>query len=212
MNNWKVVVDQVVPPKTARAIEVKKGQRVRVVDIEGKQISDFTALNARNLKERLNCSRTIGKTLRWRVQVGDPLYTNYNNVMFTVLEDTCGVHDFGLSGTCDSKITYRMRHKEDPPRDGCCELLYKALKKWGLEYGDLPDTTFNIFQNTPHDPVTGEVRVEEPKSKPGDYLELRAEMDCIIALTACPNDIDPKINGGRITPIGLKVYADQHNE
>lgn len=203
MKNKKLVSKIVVKPRSAEAFVVKKGQLIRVIDIEGKQVSDFIAFNLRDFNERLSCSTTRGELGKIRVSRGDKLYTNIHNVIFTITEDTVGgAHDFGIFGTCH-RGSY-VRYGELPPRDGCVELLRKVVSGWNIQKGLMPDSTFNIFMV--QEDYNSERVFAEPKTKPGDYIEIRAEMDCLVALTSCPNDIDPKINGGKITPIGVEIY------
>lgn len=102
--------------------------------------------------------------------------------MFTIMEDTCGRHDFTL--TPCSKDTFRIIYGEDENRPGCEGNLASALAPWDIGVDRIP-IAFNAFMNVDIDASTGTFRVLAPLSRAGDFLRLRAEMPLIVAMTAC---------------------------
>ena len=130
--------------------------------------------------------------------VGDVLYSVQRRPLLTLVADTVGRHDF-LMGAC-STTSYRLRYGvEDHP--SCQALLGTALAPFGVP-GDVPDT-FNAFMNVPVQP-DGKLTVEVPLSRAGDYVALRAEMDLILGVAACPADLSA-CNNWNPTAIALEL-------
>jgi uncharacterized protein YcgI (DUF1989 family) len=92
------------------------------------------------------------------------------------------------------------------PRDGCHENISKAVAPWELLPEDIPDT-MDLFMNYQHDCARGRWVIGEPVSRPGDYVEFRAEMDLIVGLSNCPLDVLNPCNGYNCTPVKIEVYA-----
>lgn len=210
----KVILDKIIPPKTSLAFVLKKGQHIRITDVEGKQVGDFIIFNEENLKEKFSQRITRGRKAggEWpkiwtanRISTRGKLYSNIHNIMMTIIQDTPiqkGVHDLFL-GPC---ATYDYGVRGIDSREGCLELLTKALKNWGITKEDIPGP-FNVFMNTIPDPKTGRLYIQEPVSRPGDYVELKAEMDCVAALSACPEDTFSLTNGLKCTPLRVTIYS-----
>jgi uncharacterized protein YcgI (DUF1989 family) len=231
-----ILLEEVIPPQGSIGFVVKKGRCLRITDIEGQQVGDFTVINEHNLKEHYDSYRTqrdmfyrnkdtfstlpdgviVGGTylssgIGNRLLAGHKLISNINNAMMTVIADTqvpSGVHDM-RTGRC-SRWTYEERGLR--PRKGCLELFVDALSEWGFtKPEDIPENMC-LFMNVPIDPATGLYYIEEPVTKPGDYIEFRAEMDCICALTACPDNDTSKCNGippHPPKPLHLRVYEEK---
>ena len=190
----------ILEAKTAQAFLVDQGQRVRVSDVDGQQAADFVCFSAHDYGERFSQSKT--RIRHWNVQIttGDALISNRDNVMFTIGEDTVGVHDIMLS-ECHSYL-YEHMFKVGP-RNGCQENLANALEPYSICVDDLPDP-FDIFTDT-RISETGELSIHTAPSGPGDYIDLHAEMDCLIAVSACPEDISA-CNGYNCTRIGVEIH------
>jgi uncharacterized protein YcgI (DUF1989 family) len=88
----------------------------------------------------------------------------------------------------------------------CRSNFERVLKPYGLRLAEIP-YSFNIFMNTTVSPE-GKTQIEEPKSKPGDYIDLRANIDLLIAISNCPQERNP-CNGWNPTPIEVIVYEQQ---
>lgn len=171
-----------ISPRSGVAFRLNRGQRLRVVDPKGEQVSDMLAFNAYDLGEAISSGRTLDYASRIYLTTGDPLYSNRSNVMLRILEDTVGRHDFLL--TPCSKDTFRIIYGDENPHQGCFGNLSEALAPYGVGPDQIP-TAFNIFMNVPINGETGELTVEPPLSKAGDHILFEAEMDLIIGLTAC---------------------------
>jgi len=192
MNNLKALEDVLIPESTGRAFSVKKGQVFRVSVPEGGTVGDFVAFNAANLKERFDQARTKVNNGKIFLTKGDKLYSKSNNVMFTIIEDTYGIHDLQY-GMCsrwvfqnvmaEQEMTVELGHKI--PERGCWENLTDALRPWNIEKEDIP-SPFNIFQTVSIDTTTGKMTNQRVRTKPGDYIDLKAEMDCLVAIANSP--------------------------
>lgn len=119
--------------------------------------------------------------------------------MFTILEDRVGKHDF-LYTPC-SRETFEMLYDHAGHHPSCLENLTNGLAPFGISVDDVP-TTFNIFMNVDVAP-SGKLRIGPPLSRPGDFVELRAEMNLIVGVTACSAELS---NNYSFKPIELEIY------
>ena len=198
------VIDQIViPPRGKMAREVKHGETLRIVDVEGQQVGDFVAFNLHNLDEKFWLSNTIRLNKTVYLSIGHTLYSELSQPMFTITADTCGRHDL-LAGSCNAEID-KVRYNADQ-HYGCVENFVAALSPYGLVRKDIPHS-FNIFMNCPIG-ADGHYEIIEPTSKAGDYIDLRAEMNCLIALSNCPQDLNP-CNSGELKPLKVFIYASK---
>jgi len=182
-----------IPARHGKASFVNNGQMIRVINTHGYQIVDTWAFNRQDMKEFMSMEHCRVSLKSLRPKVGQSLVTNKRRPILTVLEDTtAGVHDM-LLAACDRYRYEELGCKEH--HDNCTDNLAAALNELGLEPLETP-CPFNLFQNTPPDPVTGEIQFLPPVAKPGQYVTLRAEMGLVIAFSACPQDMIP-VNGPR---------------
>lgn len=188
-----------IPPRSGTAFQLKKGQRLTVIDPQGVQVSDLLAFNAHDVRECISNGRTLDYASRLYLTTGDPLYSNRSKIMLKIVEDTCGRHDFLL--TPCSKDTFRIIYGHENPHRGCFGNLVEALTPHGIEPDQIP-CAFNCFMNVPIDGKTGTFTVEPPISKPGDHIDFVAEMDLIIGMTACSAGLS---NGGTYKPIQYRI-------
>lgn len=170
-----------IAPRTGTAFRLAKGQRLRVIDPDGQQVSDLLAFNAADTAEVISSGRTLDYASKLYLTAGAPLYSNRSNVMLRIVEDAVGRHDF-LLAPC-SKDTFRIIYGDTDPHRGCFGNLAEALEPFGIGPDQIP-TAFNVFMNVTVDSQGG-LKVEPPLSKPGDHVLFEAEQDLIIALTAC---------------------------
>ena len=170
-----------ITPMSAKSFIVKKGETIRITDVSGKQPGDLVAFNLEDPSERFSQARTRVENGKSRVTENDTLWTNVNppRVMFTIVGDTCGAHDLLYTPCCRYALTTRF----GVDRDGCLENLAKALTDWEIEEREIP-APLNLFFNVEAH-TSGEVIIVEQTSAPGDYLELQAEMDSLIAISTC---------------------------
>jgi uncharacterized protein YcgI (DUF1989 family) len=190
-----------IAARSAVTLRLPPASVLRVIDVEGKQVADVFAVAALDPRDRLSCIVTLAANLACRLAPGYILYTSRRRALLTVTEDTVGCHDLFV-GACSS-ASYAARYG-DAGRGhlNCQDLLRDALAGAGVDT-EISDT-LNVFMNVPLD-ATGRFRIEEPLSRAGDSLGLRAEQECIIAISACPADLSP-CNGWDPTPIDVEVF------
>jgi uncharacterized protein YcgI (DUF1989 family) len=187
-------------PQTGVAFVMRRGQTLRITDPEGEQVSDVTAFVAHDEgAEWLSSGRSIDYANTIYLTTGHVLYSNRSRPMFTITADTVGRHDFLL--TPCSPETFQIIYKNTDPHPSCFENLAKNLAPFGIRPDQIP-TTFNVFMNVAVRPETGELIIAPPLSRPGDHLDLRAEMDLIVGVTACSAEMS---NNYRFKPIDVQI-------
>ena len=189
----------IIQPRSGTAFRLSAGEKLKVVDIEGEQVSDFICYNFADTREYLSSGRTIdyGSTIFFTK--GSLFYSNRSNVMFKMVEDTVGRHDFLLT-PCSAEM-FRMLYGDEQPHHGCFGNLAAELNRYGILPDDIP-VCFNIFMHVDVDGTTGKISVLPPKSKAGDYVVLEAKMDLIVGMTACSAGLS---NNFSYKPIGYCI-------
>jgi len=209
----RVRFERTVPPKTGLAVEVRKGQRLRITDLEGKQVVDMAVFNLDNPREKLSTSYSRTRYVpkpgasyvpRDKLTEGDTLMSTICRPMMLFVEETPdpkGVHD--VHNRMCNRFLYESHGVGSI--DGCHEIISKAIAPYGLLPEDVPDT-MDLFMNYHHDCVQGRWVIGEPVSKPGDYVEFEARMNCLVALSNCPMDVLAPCNAYHCTPIKVEVF------
>ncbi len=187
-----------IPPQSGRGFRMKRGDILRVVDPQGEQVSDLFAFRDGDSSCSLSSGRSIDYAGKIYLSVGDTLWSNDSRPMFTIVKDDVGLHDFLLTPCSQEMFEILYKHRGHHP--SCFENLKGAFEPFGIEPARI-STTFNIFMTVDVSP-DGSVTVKPPRSKPGDAIELRAEMDLICALTACSAEGS---NNGTFKPIDFEV-------
>jgi uncharacterized protein YcgI (DUF1989 family) len=195
-------VQVVIPPKSGHALLLRRGQVLRVTDIEGQQVADLVAYDAEDRSEHFSQGFTRAYNDKATIAVGDQLYSNLNRPMLTVVADTVGVHDM-LFVPCSRFLKEHVFGIDG--ETGCREHLATALEPHGITWAQVTDP-FNVFMNTRID-EQGNMVIFEAPSRAGDHLDLRAERDLIIGVSACAGDMNA-CNAGHCTTIGLTVLEE----
>ena len=191
-----------VPARQGRALRLRAGQTLRLVNTFGSQVADFWAFSADDPREYLSMEHTRPASRRLTPRPGDPLVTNRRRPILTLAADSSpGVHDT-LIASCDihryRQLGYAGLH------DNCTDNLRMAMLAIGRRAAEIP-CPFNIWMNTPPLP-DGSIAYLAPVSAPGDHVDLLAELDCIAVVSACPMDLLP-INGADHTPKALHAMV-----
>lgn len=189
-----------IPAKEGRSFTLQQGQYIKIIDIAGQQVSDFVAYNAHNFNERLDPTITMDVIRSINIKPHDKIYSNLYTPMFTLIEDKVGKHDF-LNSSCRPEMYAFLYQKLD--HASCYHNLNNALKLYGISPPD-QHYAFNIFMNTVVDD-RGLIQIKAPLSKAGDYITLKAEMDVIAAISACPCE-ESDCNGYLCTPIQVEIH------
>ncbi len=189
----------IISPRSGTSFILKRGQRLKVIDIKGEQVSDFLCFNLHDKSEYISSGRTIDYAETIFLTSGHLFYSNRSNVMFRLVEDTVGRHDFLL--TPCSADTFRIIYGHTEPHQGCFGNLCNVLKEYGIEPDDIP-VSFNIFMHVTVNSESGKLDVLPPKSQAGDFVVIEAEMDLIVGLTACSAEMS---NNYSFKPIGYFI-------
>ncbi|MDQ2860176.1 MAG: urea carboxylase-associated family protein [Pseudomonadota bacterium] len=188
-----------IAPRTGVAFVLAKGRRLKIIDPLGEQVCDLLAYNAVDTDEVISSGRTLDYASRIYLTTGDALYSNRSNVLLRIAEDAVGRHDFLL--TPCSADTFRILYGDEHPHRGCFGNLAAALQPHGIGPDRIP-TAFNVFMNVTVNGETGELKVEPPLSRAGDHIVVEAQIDLIVALTACSA---PMSNNFACKPIHYEI-------
>ncbi|SDR82012.1 DUF1989 domain-containing protein [Christiangramia echinicola] len=188
----------VIEKQSGAAFKLKKGQKLKVIDPQGEQVSDMVLFNAEDTREKISSGKTLDFEENILITRGDHLWSNRSNKMMEILEDTNGRNDF-LLAPC-SPETFKIMYGNSDYHPSCFENLYTNLAKFDIEPDDIP-TAFNIFMNVKFQP-DGKLSVDPPMSKAGDHVIFEAKMDLIVGLTACSAEDS---NGGSFKPIHYEI-------
>lgn len=187
-----------IAPQSGTAFVLRKGQTLRVVDPCGEQVADLYAVALDEAGCWLSSGRSIDYAGRIYLTTGDVLYANNSRKMLTITADTVGRHDFLLT-PCSQEM-FEILYRCDGHHPSCFENLARSMRRFGVDPACI-HTTFNIFMNVTLD-SEGRVTVGVPRSRAGDSMELRAEMDLVCGLTACSAEGS---NNGSFKPIDYEV-------
>jgi len=179
-----------IPARCGRAARLSQGQSIKIINTHGQQVVDTWAFSTEDLTEFMSMEHIRPTLTRIFPRAGDDLVTNRRRPILHFAEDTSpGVHDT-LMAACDDYRYGLLGCTEY--HDNCTDNLFAALRNIGLTAPECP-SPLNMWMNIP---VDGEGNTEwgVPASKPGDYVVLRAEMDCVVVMSCCPQDLLP-ING-----------------
>lgn len=191
-------VTQRIAPQHGVAFTMKAGETLVVTDPQGEQVSDLFAFAADDRSESLSSGRSLDYAETIYLSAGHVLYSNRSRPMFAIVRDTVGRHDFLL--TPCSQETFDIIYGIRDPHPSCFANLRDAFAPYAIS-PDAIGTTFNIFMNVEIAP-DGRSTVLPPRSQPGDSIELRAEMDLIVGLTACSAELS---NNGSFKPILWRI-------
>jgi urea carboxylase-associated protein 1 len=187
--------------------KVKRGQVLRIIDLEGNQAVDTLFFNAADTTERYSMTDTMLRQGGIYLSTGTVLYSNRGNPLLTIVGDTCGRHDT-LGGACAAESNTVRYAPQKKFMHSCRDNFLIALAHADLGMGkrDLPPN-INFFMNVP---VTAEggLTFEDGVSAPGKYVELRAETDVLVLVSNCPQLNNP-CNAYNPTPVRFVIWDAQ---
>ena len=170
-----------IPKQSGAAFRLNRGKRLKVIDPQGEQVSDMVLFNAADIREKISSGKTLDFENTILITAGHHLWSNRSRKMMTIVEDTNGRNDF-LLAPC-SPETFQILYNNPQYHPSCFENLHTNLAAFGIQSDDIP-TAFNIFMNVQF-AADGQLSVDPPQSKAGDYVLFEAQMDLIVGLTAC---------------------------
>jgi urea carboxylase-associated protein 1 len=194
-------MDETVPARAPWSGIVPAGATLRIVDLKGNQAVDFLAYVAADTAERYDAQATITAQRSLFLRTGSVLLTNEGRPLLTVVDSTCAYHDT-IGGACSPESnTLRYGH-HTRHQHACVDNFLAALAPWGMGKRDIVSNV-NWFMNVPVED-DGTLGIVDGISAPGLYVELRAEVDTLVAISNCPQINNP-CNGFDPTPIQLLV-------
>ena len=181
---------------------VKKGETIRIVDSEGQQAVDTIFYRADDFSERYSAQDTLRVQGAAYIGIGTKVMSNEGNVMLAVTADTSGRHDTSAGACSCESNTVRFGH-ETKYLHACRDNFVLEVSRHGMGKRDIVPN-INFFMNVPIEP-SGEMTIVDGLSKPGDYVELVAEMDVLCVISNCPQINNP-CNGFNPTPIQVLIW------
>jgi len=196
----EILDDSVVEAGFGWSRVLAAGDRLRLIDLEGQQAIDFLCYNADNPAERYNAADTMKIAGKLWLEKGTMLYSDMGNKLVSVVEDTVGFHDT-IAGCCSAECN-RVRYGVWPTPN-CRDTFLAQLGKFGLGKKDIVANA-NFFMCVPIGP-DGQMAIADGRSKPGDFVELRAETKTLAVLSNCPQKYNPA-SGGNPTPVRVIAW------
>ncbi|HLJ65713.1 MAG TPA: urea amidolyase associated protein UAAP2 [Stellaceae bacterium] len=194
--------DEIIPANAPWSRRLARGETMRIIDLEGQQAVDTLFYRADDPSERYSSQETLRAQGSAYINAGTRILSNAGNVMAIVTADTCGRHDTS-AGACSCEAnTVRFGH-HTRYMHACRENFLLELSKYGMTKRDLVNN-INFFMNVPIAP-SGEMVIVDGISTPGDYVELRAEMDLLCLISNCPQVNNP-CNGFNPTSIRVLIW------
>jgi uncharacterized protein YcgI (DUF1989 family) len=181
-----------IPARQGQAVRLECGQALAIINTFGTQVVDFWAFDANNLSTHLSMQHTRAVLSRLTPRAGDILVDNWREPMLAFESDTSpGVHDTVIP-PCDLARYLKLGCAAD--HASCVDNLRRALEALDLAAPPCP-ASFNLWMNIPVLP-SGDLEWRETVSRPGDSVVFRALIDCVMVMSACPQDVI-RINSGR---------------
>ncbi|SDN03678.1 DUF1989 domain-containing protein [Allokutzneria albata] len=189
-----------VPARQGRAVRVRAGDLVRVSTPRGAQVGDLFAFVSGDLTEHLSASHTRGHVNRLFPEVGEQFVTTRRRPVLTLVEDTSpGRHDM-LIPACDPERYRQLGHTGQ--HASCAENLTTALRELGIGITTVPQPV-NVFMDIRAAP-NGELEWRSSPAAAGAAVTFRAELDCVVVVSACPQDL-VGINGTETGPLLIEI-------
>ena len=200
MSTGKLIESVTIPAHHGGHGDIKKGQSLRIVDVEGQQVADFVAVKSGDPTEFQDCVYTSWHHGRYHWREGDTIRSNLMNDMWTITSDKTANHYTG-GGFCSNTA---RRMYLNTGGNGCRDTIQEEYRKLGFDPNYLQSVAcFNIFMTVNYSP-DGDWIIDSPVTKAGDYIELRAEMDLTWMVSVCA--WPEVVNGDKPTPLRFDTY------
>lgn len=196
-----VLLDEKLPGGAYWHGVIKRGNTLRVTDLEGSQGVSMICYNADNPIERLNVADTAKIQFNAFLKKGMVLYSDMGRILFSITEDTSGYHD--LFGGCSNAASNTAKYGEGEFWKNSRAHFLKALTRWGLGKKDIMPN-INLFTRVAIE-SDGKMVFVEGGEKPGSFIDLRAEMNVLVILSNCPHVLHPS-NVYEPKPIQVTVW------
>jgi len=194
------ILDEIIPARAGWSRQLSRGQVLRLIDLEGRQAVDFLCYNAADPEDRYAAADTMKLNGSIFIGKGTVLYSVNCNPLFTVIDDSCGFHDT-IGGCCSAALNRRRYGRPQDPN--CRQNFLEQLARYGMGPRDMV-ANLNFFMYVPVG-RDGAMDMGPSRSKAGDHVDLRAEMDVLAVISNCPQINNP-VNDYKPTPVRAIVY------
>jgi urea carboxylase-associated protein 1 len=199
----RVIHDEIIPARADWDHQLRRGETLRIVDLEGNQAVDFLVYSLHDDSERYSAADTMAAQRNIFLVPGSVLLSNEGNPMMTVIGGNVDRHDtIGGACSCESNTLRYGHHTKH--QHACVENFLLASARYGRGKRDMV-INVNWFMNVPVE-ADGSLGIVDGISAPGKYVDLRAEMDCVVIVSNCPQINNP-CNGFNPTPVRMIVVA-----
>jgi uncharacterized protein YcgI (DUF1989 family) len=200
-NSNRLIDEIILNPHSGTSLKIQSRQLLRIIDIAGSQVVDLVSFSQLQPRQYLSSPRSMDINSSIYFSSGDRLLSEQNEIMWTIMEDKVGKHCF-LFAPCDQKM-FELTYDVKEPHPNCLDNLSASLSGFGIHRQQI-FVPFNIFMHASIQ-ESGEIEIKPPLSKPGDFIDLRAEMDLIVGVSACSAY---KANDFSFSPIKLEIYSN----
>ena len=198
-----IVLDEVVPARAPWTAVVRKGQTLRIVDLEGNQAVDFLMYAQADDAERYSAQDTIAAQGNIFLRTGSVLMSNEGRPMAVVTETAVEYHDtIGGACSCESNTLRYGHHTKS--QHACVENFLQGNARFGRGKRDMV-SNINWFMNVPVE-ADGALGIVDGISAPGLFVDMRAEMDVVVVVSNCPQINNP-CNGFNPTPVRMVIVG-----
>ncbi|OLP53031.1 urea carboxylase [Rhizobium rhizosphaerae] len=199
------VEDHVIPAEKPFSTVIRKGQTVRIEDSYGQQAIDTLFYRADDYSERYSSQETMRAQNGAYLSAGTKIQSSEGRTMLTITADSCGRHDTAAGACSCESNTVRFGHGTKYLH-ACRDNFVAEVAKYGMGKRDIVPN-INFFMNVPISP-NGGMTIVDGISAPGDYVELKAEMDVLMVISNCPQINNP-CNGFDPTPIRVLLWNEE---
>lgn len=196
----ELVEEVVVPAREARVAQVKAGQVLQVVDLEGQQVGDLMAYRTEDPSEYMSPGHTLSCLTKVMPELDDEVFSNHRTALLRIIRDDVGTHDMVVP-CCDPERYRRDYGIEDHP--SCLASLQTALRDAGSDFPAPGEAAWNVFMNNRHE--GGRIVTHEPEHGAGAAMDLEALEDLTVALSACPQDLTA-CNAFNPTSMAIRIW------
>lgn len=197
-----VLEDVLVPARGfLPARRLKAGNVMRIIDVEGQQVADLVFYDPANLKNVSSMTNTMLVNKTWKISTGHVFYAKFGDRMATIVEDTVGTNVV-MGGFCNANLN-ELRYGVVGTHS-CRANLAASMAAYDFGLADVEEGCWCPFMNVAFEP-DGRIEIKEPISRPGDHIDVRAEMDLLVAFSNCPSEHNP-CNGWNPSALRVLVY------
>lgn len=204
LESCNVLYDFVLDAGESWIHDVRAGQTLRIVDLEGNQSADTLIYNANDPADRYSATDTIIAQRNIYLTTGSRLLSNEGNLLMTIVDDTCGRHDT-IGGACSAESNTVRYSLDKKFMHSCRDSFLHAVVNCNCHLGKRDLTSnINFFMNVPVS-ENGDLNFADGLSGPGKYVDLRADMDVKVLISNCPQLNNP-CNAYNPTPLRLMIW------